>query len=191
MKYSPSNKIFYPPDINYAPEDLPPDLVDATMEDYAMVQARDISEGFDYVDGAFVIVPPPQPTFDEYKKAGMVKIDHVAEVARVAAVGDVMRAVEYDITAQEAKEYKEAGYPAEIPPSVKTWAEIKGWTGQQAADNILETRARYIECLLQVRDIRLRAKDAVAVAVDSDAVDVAVTASTTQLRQIAEYVASL
>ena len=109
MRYSPSVKCFYPDEIAYSTADLPADIVNVPYSEYLMVQARAIDEGYDYVDGHVVILPPPQPTFKEYVAKALIRIDHYAEVTRVAAVGDVMRSVEYDLVATEADAFKAAG----------------------------------------------------------------------------------
>lgn len=95
------------------------------------------------------------PTVEEL----CAQIDHAADNARRAVAGDPLRAVEYEQAAAEAKEFAEAGYPAEaIPRSVAAWA-INGRTAQQAADSILAEAAAYTEALYLIRETRLQAKE--------------------------------
>ena len=191
MRYSPSIKCFFPTDIAYAVEYLPADLVDVPYTEYQMVQNRAIDEGYDYVDGHLVILPPPQPTLAEHAAGALLRIDHHAEVTRVAAVGDVLRSVEYDLVAAEADVFKASGYQGDAPPTIKSWMDVTGMSAQEACDNILTTRANYISCLTQVRDIRLKGKAAVSTATDVASVDAAVEDALAKLKVIYDYVITL
>lgn len=191
MKYSPSLKCCYPSEIEYDAADLPTDLVDITAEEYQMIQNREIGEGFDYVDGKIVILPPPQPTYAEYVAKALLRIDHNAEVTRVAAVGDVMRSVEYDLVAADADVFRAANYQGTVPQTIQSWMDVTGMTAQVACDNILATRAGYVNALAQVRDIRLKGKAGVSAAHDMAGVDAAVDDALKKLKVIYDYVITL
>lgn len=69
-----------------------------------------------------------------------------------------MRAVEYDRTRQQAGQFAAAGYLGEVPPMVAAWVTSER-NAQAAADDILREAAVYEEALVQVRTIRLQAKE--------------------------------
>lgn len=86
------------------------------------------------------------------------QIDQAADTARRAVAGDALRAVEYANAATEAKAYADANYQGAVPPMVAAWA-INGRNAQQAADNILAEAAQYNAALVQLRTVRLNAKE--------------------------------
>lgn len=85
-------------------------------------------------------------------------VDQAADAARRAVAGDPLRAVEYERAASEAQAFSVAGYQGEVPPMVAAWA-INGRTAQQAADDILGEAAQYNGALVQLRAVRLQAKE--------------------------------
>lgn len=91
------------------------------------------------------------------------RIDQAADAARRAVAGDPLRAVEYDRAATEAQAFAAAGYQGEVPPMVAAWA-ISGRTPQQAADSILAEAAQYNGALVQLRTVRLQAKELIRAA---------------------------
>lgn len=93
------------------------------------------------------------------KDSVLEKIDAIADAARTKVVGDPIRVKEYEVSQQEAQAYKDAGYAGTVPQSVKSWAEAKEWTAQQAADDILAASARWYAALYGIRDARLKAKE--------------------------------
>lgn len=94
----------------------------------------------------------------------LARVDKLADAARSRVAGDSARVREYELAAQEAAAYKEAGYNGPIPPSVLSWAEAKGWAGRQAAESILEASERFYATLYAIRDARLKAKEAIKAA---------------------------
>ena len=111
---------------------------------------------------------PPVVTFpgtDELCKL----IDDTADSARLTIAGDPLRVVEYQRAETEAKAFATDGYTGTTPPSVASWAEAKGWTAQEAADDILRASAAWNAALYAFRDIRLKGKEAVKIAVQADA----------------------
>lgn len=89
------------------------------------------------------------------------QIDALSDAARSKVTGDAARLKEYEIAAQEATEFRQAGYEGYIPASVASWAEAKGWTAQQAAESILEASRRFYDAMYAVRDARLKTKEAI------------------------------
>ena len=67
----------------------------------------------------------------------IVNIDVEADIIRTRVVGDPVRVFEYQWAETEANAYKAAGYTGTVPVSVSSWATAKGWTPQQACDDIL------------------------------------------------------
>lgn len=86
------------------------------------------------------------------------QIDAAADAARSAVVADPVRAMEYQLAAQEAQPFKDAGYPSDAVPRTVAAYAIKGRTPQEAADSILAEAAAYNEALYSLREIRLSAK---------------------------------
>lgn len=93
-------------------------------------------------------------------------IDAAADTARMKVVGDPIRVVEYERAASEATAYQASGYSGQVPQTVQSWAEAKGWTPKQATDDILAEAAAFNAALYGLRDIRLKAKEAVRKADD-------------------------
>jgi hypothetical protein len=92
------------------------------------------------------------------------QIDSAADRARAAVAVDPLRAVEYANAATEAKAFAAADYQGDVPPMVAAWA-INSRTAQQAADDILREAAQYNAALVQLRTVRLNAKELIRVAV--------------------------
>ncbi|WP_397377114.1 hypothetical protein [Pseudomonas sp.] len=90
-------------------------------------------------------------------------VDQAADAARRAVAGDPLRAVEYANAAAEAQAFAAADYQGAVPPMVAAWA-INGRTPQQAADSILAEAAQYNAALVQLRTVRLGAKELIRVA---------------------------
>ncbi|GLX14743.1 hypothetical protein Pstr01_29820 [Pseudomonas straminea] len=85
-------------------------------------------------------------------------IDTDADAARAAVIGSPMRAVEYDRARLEAEQFRAAGYEGEAPPMVAAWVTSER-NAQAAAEDILREAAQYEHALVQVRTIRLQAKE--------------------------------
>lgn len=106
-----------------------------------------------------------EPSPSESKEMLCRQIDSAADAARRAVVGDPLRAIEYERAAEEAADFRAAGYPAAIVPrTVAAWA-INGRTAREAADSILAEAASYTEALYLIREARLHAKQAVSTAI--------------------------
>lgn len=119
-------------------------------------------------DGLPILIDPPAyvPTADELCQ----RIDTTADAARRAVAGEPLRAVEYDRSRIEAEQFAAAGYQGDVPPMVAAWA-ISGRTPQQAAESILAEAAEYTNALIQLRTIRLQAKELIRAAMASGEVE--------------------
>ncbi|MGK4311711.1 phage tail protein [Pseudomonas mosselii] len=104
-----------------------------------------------------------QPAADKVAASLCSLVDASADAARRAVAGDPLRAVEYDRAASEAQAFAAAGYQGAVPPMVAAWA-ISGRTPQQAADSILAEAAQYNYALVQLRTVRLQAKELIRAA---------------------------
>ena len=89
------------------------------------------------------------------------RIDLIADVQRTKVVADPVRAFEYQAAEQGARAYVNDGYTGVVPGVVQVWAEARGWSAQQAADNILSEAHAFHEALVFIRGTRLKAKYAV------------------------------
>lgn len=145
---------------------MPSDAVPITEERYQETIANPVQgkiRGHDAAGLPILIDPPPYiPTADELCQ----QVDVAADHARRAVAGDPLRAVEYDRAAAEAQAYAAAGYQGEVPPMVAAWA-ISGRTPQQAADSILAEAAQYNGALVQLRTVRLQAKELIRAAINA------------------------
>lgn len=110
-----------------------------------------------------ILIPLERPSNAQLTQQLIVSIDAAADTARRAVAGDPLRAVEYERAASEAKGFAAANYQGEVPPMVAAWA-IGGRTAQQAADSILAEAAQYNLALVQLRTVRLTAKELIRAA---------------------------
>ena len=108
----------------------------------------------------------PPPTL----KGLQAQIDTAADRARASVAGDPLRAVEYDRARIEAEQFAAADYQGEVPPMVAAWA-INGRTPQQAAESILLEAAQYTAALVQLRTVRLQAKEQIRALMAADQVE--------------------
>jgi hypothetical protein len=98
-------------------------------------------------------------------------IDSAADAARMEVIARQTNMPEYVRAEVQARAFKAAGYPADVPRSVAGWARAKwrdGLTAQQAADDIIATADRWYALLDDIRDLRLYAKEDVRHAANND-----------------------
>ena len=86
---------------------------------------------------------------------------------------DPLRVVEYQVAESDALAFKAAGYAGPVPASVSVWATAKGWTAQQAADDILAAAQLWRQALIGLRQARLAGKEGVRQAADDAAASAA------------------
>lgn len=131
-------------------------------------------------------IEPPPPPLADYKNTAKMAIDNTAGTARAAfpSTGALVDA-EYYRAEAEARAFTAAGYPAgAVPASVQSWATVKEWTAQQAADDIIAQADAWYGVLDLIRAARLAGKAAVDTAADNAAVDAARNAAIAQLDAI-------
>ena len=121
---------------------------------------------------------------DRYKSNIYIDIDKASDSARLKIIVDPTRAIEYRQAEQEAMQQKATGYTGQAPPTVHTWATVKGWTDKDAADDIIATAALWNKALYTIRDIRLFAKEAVRIATSEDECLIIKNNVTDQLTQL-------
>jgi hypothetical protein len=110
----------------------------------------------------------PQSTTEDY----CLTIDTAADTARTQLAGDPLRAVEYQLAAEQAQAYQAEAYQGEVPPMVAAWA-VNGRTAEQAANDILTEAARFNRALEQLRSLRLTGKEEVRRLMDQQQTDAA------------------
>lgn len=130
------------------------------------------------------------PPADARRKAAKYSIDLAAGKARDAFVSPGQYvAEEYRLAKQQADEWVAAGKPAnDVPPAVAVWAQARGWTAEQAAQDILDTEAAWVSALAAIRQARLLGKAAVDAAADDADFDAVAAPYIAQLEAIAEKV---
>lgn len=89
------------------------------------------------------------------------QIDQAADAARIAVLGDTLRALEYQTAAQEAQAFADAGYAGDAPPTVQAWMDAADLTPQAAADSILAKAGAWKTALYAIRTVRLVGKQKV------------------------------
>lgn len=115
-------------------------------------------------------------------------IDNAADSARQRIVGDAVRVIEYQVAEADALAYKSSAYSGPVPPSVAVWAQAKGWTGQQAADDILAAAQSWRQALIGLRQARLLGKEGVRAAADLAGANSAADQAVAQIKYIQSMV---
>lgn len=108
-----------------------------------------------------ILLEKLQPAPDALCRQLEARIDQAADDARYAVVGSPVRVSEYQAAEEQARQFKDAGYPEDdIPPAVVSWA-INGRSAKDAADDILREAGIWNDANMMLRKIRLEAKEAV------------------------------
>jgi len=81
---------------------------------------------------------------------------------------------EYQMAYDDAVAYQAAGYSGLVPDSVQCWADAKGWTAQQSADDIIATKTAFKAVIEAIRRLRLIGKASVDAAVTPEEILAAV-----------------
>ena len=151
-----------------------------TLEQRANVARFRLSKGLplDGLDG----VLPPAEELALRQQAALREIDTAAD----QIYGDMTgrRGDEYQASEEQAKAFAAAGYAGAAGPMVQSWASIKGWSAQQAADDILTQANAWRAAMAQIRAKRLGAKEAVRAAQAPAGVSAAMDAWTAFVAQI-------
>ena len=101
--------------------------------------------------------------------AAAQQIDQAADLARRVVLGDSLRALEYQVTAQEAEAFAAAGYAGEAPPTVQAWMDAAHLDAQAATESILVEAHAWKGALYKIRAARLKGKQEVLEAASHDA----------------------
>lgn len=109
------------------------------------------------------------PALADYQKAARTRIDADVDAVYEAVIGS--RITEYQTAKDDASAFKAGGYVGTAPASVHCWATVKGWTDQQACDDILATAANWLNAQQSMRANRLARKQDVTVATSLSGVD--------------------
>ena len=118
-------------------------------------------------------------------------IDSEADIVRALVVGDPVRAFEYQWAENEALSFKESGYAADpVPAAVSAWAQAKGWTPRQAADDILQAAQLFRSTMAGLRTARLVGKEGVRAAASEQAATAAYQTALATIRYIRDQVSS-
>lgn len=187
MFYSKSELGFFDPSTHSS---MPADSVEIPAEYHAVLLAGQSAGKVIVADavGMPILIDPPPAVVTEADLCQA--IDSAADTARCAVAGDALRAVEYERAAAEAKTFSAAGYQGEVPPMVAAWA-INGRTAQQAADSILQEAAQYTTALIQLRTVRLNAKELIRQAMAAGQVEQAQDIAAETIASIAAAVAGI
>ncbi|KAB0507772.1 hypothetical protein [Pseudomonas moorei] len=103
--------------------------------------------------------------------AAAQQIDVAADLARRVVLGDSLRAVEYQLTAQEAEAFAAAGYTGDMPPSVQAWADAAELEPKAATDSIIAEADAWKTALYAIRAARLKGKQRALKATSHDAAE--------------------
>lgn len=92
------------------------------------------------------------------------QIDSDVDAIYFATLGN--RSDEYNLAHTDALAYQASGYTGDVPQSIQSWADAKGWTPQQSTDDILTTAALWSAARDAMRSNRLARKEEAKVAAD-------------------------
>lgn len=135
--------------------------------------------------GEILATEQPDPTVAQVKADLCLQVDASADAAYVAIGGPSPgRLAEYKQAKEDADAFSAAGYTGTVPDTIACWAEAKGWTAQQACDDILSTAASWETALAVIRRQRLIGKRNVNEALDAAAAQAAADIAMTTIRSI-------
>lgn len=109
--------------------------------------------------------PPPPPPIDGARAEALLKVDADVDAIYTAVVGS--RGLEYEAAEREAQTYATAGYTGTPGPMVQSWADVKGWPADEAADDILAQAAQWRGAMAAIRAKRLSTKEGLRLASDA------------------------
>lgn len=111
------------------------------------------------------------------------QIDQAADQARLAVLGDPLRAVEYHAAASESKAFASDNYEGEAPPAVQAWMDAAGLSAKAATESILTEAAAWEAALSQLRAIRLKGKQDVLKATSHEDVEAVADAAISAIKE--------
>ncbi|MDZ7863391.1 hypothetical protein [Acidovorax sp.] len=121
---------------------------------YSAEQRGWVSGGVAFPDPGRALV------LDDWPAAvGLLVAEIDADVDEIYGLAIGNRQAEYEEAERQAKAYTEAGYTGPVPPMVQCWADPKGWTAEEAADEILQQAAIWRGAQQAIRAQRLALKE--------------------------------
>lgn len=114
---------------------------------------------------------PPPIDLEPIKAKAIKAIDVDVDKIYADVIGN--RGTEYSEAEREALDFKAAGYTGPVPPTVQSWATVKSWTPQAAADDIIAQATAWRNAALSIRANRLKEKEAIRVAASMDEISAA------------------
>lgn len=125
------------------------------------------------------------PTLAEKKIYLCMQVDAAADSAYAAIGGPSPgRLAEYKQAKADADAFKASSYTGTVPDTIACWAEAKGWTAQQACDDILSTAAGWETALSVIRRQRLIGKASVNATADTASAQAAATQAITTIQSV-------
>lgn len=140
-------------------------------------------------DGLPILIDAPAHVVTKGELCALV--DTAADAARAKVVADPVRAMEYQMAAQEAQAFAAAGYPLDAVPRTVAAYAIKGRTPRESADSIIAEAAAYNEALYAIREVRLAAKAEIEHLMKIDAPEQAKTLAEATVAHIQSMVAGV
>ncbi|WP_194790123.1 phage tail protein [Pseudomonas sp. UFMG81] len=111
-------------------------------------------------------------------------VDRAADGVRTSLSGDPLRALEHQLAADDAHAFLAAGAPSTaVPLAVQAWVTEQR-TARQAAEDIVAKAQAFDELLLQVRALRLQAKENIRACADVEQARSARDQALESLRQL-------
>lgn len=107
-------------------------------------------------------------------KENIALVDRQVDALYGAVIGN--RGPEYQQAEQDAQAFAQANYAGAVPSSVAVWAQVKGWSATQAADDILLQASQWRNAQATIRAMRLQHKENIRVANTVAAQDAAMAA---------------
>ncbi|MCP1375403.1 hypothetical protein [Dyella lutea] len=181
--YNPADGAFYDSGISK----VPAGAIQITPQQHQQLLTALYANGTIEVgaDGIPVAVAAPAQTLPEVQAQLCQAIDAVADTVYMSIGGPSPgRLAEYQQAQTEATAFKDAGYAGAVPPTVQCWATAKGWTGQQACDDILATAQQWMGALQAIRSARLLGKQSVLNAADEASASAAADTAIANLQAI-------
>ena len=86
------------------------------------------------------------------------QIEQAADQARSAVLGDPLRSIENQLTEDEAKAFKLAGYAGDVPLTVQALVDAQGVEPMEAAEAILQEAQAWHAAVCSIRAARLKGK---------------------------------
>lgn len=146
---------------------------------------RAVDSADNLLAGEVFSLDPPVQTLVALRIGLCQQIDATADATYIAIGGPSPgRLAEYKQAKADADAFAAAGYTGTVPDTIACWAEAKGWTAQQACDDILSTAASWETALAVIRRQRLIGKRNVNEALDAAAAQAAADLAITAIRSI-------